>query len=142
MAKNRTRYLQFDANYPNYIRNLQRLRSAVHIIPLANNEFNHCKSRVGHLESSLAGSVAVAPDWHEWQGGESAHYKSKEDFRERLFNLLETPLPDLQARNQKDWAWILENRTLDKINIRRLAVFAKHGGLYRKELVPELEGVL
>lgn len=129
MQTNRVKYLQFDANYPNYMKNLQRLRAAVHIIPLADNEFNHCKSRVGHLESSFAGSTAIAPDWAEWQGGELARYKSPQEFRAKLFEALSTPLPDLLERNRKDWDWVLENRTLEKVNQIRLEVLEKHAGL-------------
>lgn len=50
-----------------YMELFQELAPAIHIVPLADCEFNRCKSNIAWLEASAAGAVTVAPDLPEWR---------------------------------------------------------------------------
>jgi len=118
----RVRYLQFDNDYTNFIGNLQKLRAAVQIVPLAPMDFNFCKSRIAHVEASLAGSAVLAPDWEEWQEGTLYRYSGADDFQEKLFSMLRTPLEDLAKTNNKDWEWVSQHRVLTATNELRKGI--------------------
>lgn len=102
--------------------NLQAVRSAIHIVPLHDSEFNHAKSRISDLESTLAGSVCLGPNWEEWQGGHNARYSNPQDFYNKLKELIKTDQSDLLHRNSLHWKWIEENRTLENVNQLRKSV--------------------
>jgi hypothetical protein len=120
--KSRARIIPFTNDYIDFIQNMQNLRCAVQIIPLVHQDFNFAKSRVAHIEASLAGSAVLAPDWEEWQDGHIYRYSGKQDFQEKLFHMLKTPLEELAEVNKKDWIWVNENRTLGKVNEFRRAI--------------------
>ena len=112
----RCRVLPFDNDYLNFMSNMQRLRAAVQIVPLVTNDFNLSKSRIAHLEGSLAGSAILAPDWEEWQEGKLYRYSGADDFKEKLFHMLASSIEQLAEVNNQDWDWVVKNRSLNGIN--------------------------
>lgn len=56
----------------------------VHIVPLANNPFNLCKSNNAWIEATCVGAVTVAPDWEEWRRPGVVNYKDTKDFGVKL----------------------------------------------------------
>lgn len=128
MDPSRYRVLDFDNSYGNYMHNLIKFRSAIHIVPLYDHEFNRSKSNLSHLEGTVAGSMTLAPDWEEWRGTGGALYKNKQEFREKLFNLMDTPLESLSKMAQDNFTWIRENRSLNAITKIRLEVMRKYMG--------------
>ncbi len=48
-----------------YMSNLVRCRSSIHIVPLADNPFNRAKSNCAWIEATIAGAVTVAPKFIE-----------------------------------------------------------------------------
>lgn len=129
MSKDRMRHVHWISDPLVYMANLQKLRPAIGIVPLCDNQFNRSKSRIAHLELSLAGAMCVTPDWQEWQGSNTFKYSNPASFREQLFSALETPIERLGEMNNADWQWIKEHRSLDKVNVLRkemlLAIKAK-----------------
>lgn len=121
-AQKRTRILHFDNDYLNFMGNLQRVRGAVHIVPLIPCDFNFAKSRIAHMEASFAGSAVLAPDWEEWQDGRLYRYSGAHEFKERLFTMLGTSLEELTDANNQDWSWVEAHRTLTKINELRKSI--------------------
>jgi hypothetical protein len=118
----RVRHLQFDNDYMNFMGNMQKLRAAVQIVPLTAIDFNFAKSRIAHLEGSLAGAAILAPDWEEWQEGQLYRYSGAHDFQEKLFHMLKTPLEDLAETNNRDWEWCNLNRNLSSVNEMRKGI--------------------
>lgn len=132
MQANRVRYIPFSGEYVPYMKNLQKMRAAIHIVPLADNTFNRCKSRIAHLESAFAGSVCLAPAWKEWEGGECVHYEGVQDFENQLLNLMAAPLNKLGEQANRSWSWVTANRTLHYSNVKRRELFKKYLGMKEK----------
>lgn len=130
MTPDRFRHIPWAGDYVTYMEMLKRMHAAVAIVPLHDYEFNHSKSRIAHLESAMAGSAVLAPDWPEWQGGNINHYKSKPDFKRLLSRMLETPLPKLAEMANADYEWIRANRSLKVVNKLRKGIITQlQGGL-------------
>jgi len=64
------------------------VRPMVTIVPLKNYPFNHAKSNIAWIEATLAGGVAVVPDWHEWQNKGTLRYKNRKEFKEQVMKVL------------------------------------------------------
>lgn len=128
MSPERFRHVPFHENYITYMMNLQKMRGAINIIPLVDNEFNRAKSRICHLESSLAGSVVLGPNWEEWQGSSMFRYGNKKEFKDTLNALIEMAPSQHAAINHHDWQWVKENRTLEKVNKLRSGVITQLSG--------------
>lgn len=122
MHPDRSRYVPWNPDHITYMHNLQKMRGALHIVPLADHEFNRAKSRIAHLESSLAGSVCIAPDWREWQEGRLFSYGETRTFKQALFQALDTPMAELASMNRADFDWVQNNRSLEKVNKLRHGV--------------------
>jgi hypothetical protein len=122
MDSKRTFYAPFVPSARAYLEFLQSRRAAIHIVPLHDSPFNRAKSNISHLEGSIAGSAVLGPDWEEWQGGDIFRYKDPADFKTKLFDMLETPMDKLAEMNNRDWEWVLENRTLKKTNQLRMQI--------------------
>lgn len=124
----RVRYVPFNVEYINYMADMKKMRAAIHVVPLADNIFNRCKSRIAHLESTIAGSVCLAPAWEEWAGGHCEHYEGKNDFQSKLFELMSRTQEDLTAQANKSLSWVKENRSLESTNAQRVELFKKYLG--------------
>lgn len=103
-----------------YMEALARLDPWVHIVPLAENRFNKCKSNLAWLEASVAGAIVVAPDWPEWRRPGVMLYEGMEGFGRVLRKVMEGYQPLLQAAEvAASRAFIRENLTLEKVNEAR-----------------------
>lgn len=51
-------------NYLKYVRDLKPL---AFLFPMVDNPFNRSRSNIAWLESTMAGSITIAPNWPEWQ---------------------------------------------------------------------------
>lgn len=129
-SPNRYRHIPFDNIYTNFIGNLQKMRGAVHIVPLSDSPFNRAKSRISHLEASLAGSAVLTPDWEEWQDGGNVRYNGVQGFRDMFFQMLDAPVELHAKTNDEDWKWVSENRTLEQTNKLRKSIITRlQGGI-------------
>jgi hypothetical protein len=112
-----------------FIHDLQKIRAAIHIVPLHDNIFNHAKSCIAHLEGTLAGSAILGPDWKEWQDIGCVNYKNPQDFGERLQALMAAPHSEIQKINENALSKIGETRNLARTTQMRLEILSKHAGL-------------
>jgi len=84
-----------------------KIRPALTIVPLADNQFNRCKSNVAWVEAGVVGGRVIAPDWPEWQQDGIANYRNPATFLEilsaEIAAMQETPVhihvPLLSATN-------------------------------------------
>jgi hypothetical protein len=129
MAPTRCRYVPFQPEYVYYMNDLCKMRAAIQIVPLDDSPFNRAKSRIAHIESALAGSVCLAPNWDEWQGGGVVNYASPGDFGKKLQELMGTPIETLGAMNNESWAWVSKNRVLDHTNELRAQLLHRFAGV-------------
>jgi len=98
-----------------YQQTLRVDKGQIMFVPLADNHFNRCKSDIAAIEAVVAGMIPVVPSW--WELGmatfgmraeiERAIYMSEEDKR-------------MLWRKFADF--VLEHRSLEKENIKRLEV--------------------
>lgn len=129
MRPERCQTLQFDGSYVNYMRNLSKIRGAVHIVPLADSEFNRAKSNISYLEASFAGSVALVPDWEEFRLPHTVRYTGTETFHSMMLELMSTSMDKLAQMANESWAWVRAYRSLDLMNDLRIDVMRRHCGL-------------
>jgi len=129
MDQKRFRVLPFDGSYVNYMRNLCKLRGAIHIVPLADNVFNRCKSNISVLEATVAGSVVLAPDWEEFRTFGTIPYQDKASFHGKLLELMATPHDNLAAINKPALEQVKQYRNLDLMNKIRVETFRKYAGM-------------
>jgi hypothetical protein len=61
----------------------------IHLVPLADNSFNRCKSNLAWIEATAAGAVVLAPDWAEWQKPGIIRYSQPADFATKLEEALD-----------------------------------------------------
>jgi hypothetical protein len=103
---------------------LKKFASKVHIVTLYERDFNLSKSNIVWMESTIAGSVVLAPDWEEWKKPGIVNYASKEDFKEKLHGLLNGQY-DLTKHFEESRDYILNNLSLKKVNRDRLRILQK-----------------
>lgn len=129
MRPERCSTIPFDGSYVNYMRNLSKIRGAIQIVPLADNEFNRAKSNISYLEASFAGSVALIPDWEEWRLPHTMRYNGADQFHSMLLEMMSGSMDSLSQSANESWAWVRAYRSLDLMNDLRLDVFRKFLGL-------------
>ncbi len=124
----RCRVMPFDSSYPIFMNNIMKMRSAIHIVPLHDSEFNRCKSNLSYLEGTVAGSVVLAPDFEEWRNLGAITYTDANGFRSQLFELMSTKSDDLDKIANKNLEFIKAYKSLKEINKLRLSVMKKFLG--------------
>lgn len=102
-----------------YFHLIGTLQPAIQIVPLAENDFNRSKSNIGWIEGCYSGAVTVAPDWEEWKWPGIVNYKSRQEFYQKMKNLMTQP-ERLKPIALKGWKAIEENFLLSKINEKRV----------------------
>lgn len=100
-----------------YMEAMGKLLPFVHIVPLADTKFNPAKSNLAWLEATAAGAVVIAPDWQEWQRPGVINYSNRQDFRDKLIQVMasfaehKTHPKFLESR-----AFIREHLLLEQVN--------------------------
>jgi hypothetical protein len=100
---------------------LKRFSSKVHIVTLYERPFNLSKSNIAWIEATISGSVVLAPDWEEWRRPGVVNYTSKEDFKNKLNEMLSEGY-DLTSRFEQSKEYVLNNLSLKKINKERIKI--------------------
>lgn len=104
-----------------YMRILNGLRPAVHIVPLSDHPFNRARSNLAWIEGTCAGAVTIAPAWHEWEKPGVYNYTSPDHFRDMVRARLEEfsePAAVAPAADQGR-VWLQTNLMLDQVNQKR-----------------------
>lgn len=99
-----------------YMSNLVRCKSSVHIVPLADNPFNRAKSNCAWIEASVAEAVTVARDLEEWNRIGIVPYK--ESFRDSVMNACMSRIGCIDDSRDK----IFSTLSLRAINHQRYAL--------------------
>lgn len=84
-------------------------------VPLADNHFNRCKSDIAAIEAVVAGMIPVVPSW--WELG-MATFGMRAEI-ERVIYMSED---DKRALWRRFADFVLEHRSLEKENVKRLEV--------------------
>lgn len=94
-------------------------RPRIAIFPLTCNRFNQAKSHCGWLECTLAGAIAIAPDWPEWQRKGVLNYSSPEAFGDVLLTAMNMSPEECEAMNAAAWKLIKQKYLLSRVNRMR-----------------------
>jgi hypothetical protein len=103
-----------------YYELLCRLAPYIVIRPHRTIPFNLARSNIAWLEATGAGAVTVAPDWPEWQRPGVVNYDGRDQYRDRLIELIKTwnegePHPNVALSRD----WIAANVAQGQINAKR-----------------------
>ena len=104
-------HIQFQASKPRIV-----------IIPLSFDRFNEAKSHCGWIESVLAGSIVVAPNFAEWHRPGILNYKNPEDFGKVLSVAMSLSEKECQDMNLEAWQHIKKHYLLSHVNLLRKKV--------------------
>lgn len=74
-----------------FFRELENAAAVALVVPYADTAFNRCKSNIAQLEATAAGSLAIVPDWPEWQLAGAIKYTNADTLSAAVANLMEIP---------------------------------------------------
>lgn len=83
LDKNRFMY-QPPMDIVEYFKGLKNIQPTSMMVPLADNEFNKCKSNIAWLEAVWSGALAICPDWPEWKKPGAIPYINPKDFKQAI----------------------------------------------------------
>lgn len=112
-----------------YFDMISTVRPSLWLVPLEDTEFNRSKSNIAWLEAVMSGSVAVCPDWEEWQVPGALNYKDPQSFYDQADAFL-SKCTDPREMNEHAWNHVIENLDLELNNRLRAKLF--HGLVHRK----------
>lgn len=107
-----------------FMKEFRSVAPAVHIVPLADNRFNRCKSNCAWLEATYAGAAVVAPAWPEWSRFGVTCYDSADSFESCLRGLLDDP-PAWKLWNEESRNVISESLLLSHVNKLRVDLLSQ-----------------
>jgi hypothetical protein len=69
---------------PKFLYTMSTLRPDFVVVPLVDNQFNHCKSDIAYLEATMCGALCIAPAWEPWLSDKNCLcYDPEKPFREQ-----------------------------------------------------------
>ena len=101
---------------------LQKIKPAIGVVPLVDNQFNRCKSNIAGIEYAYAGAVPLFPDWDAWNEIRGARYHDVDTFEEVLTELLEKPLETLAEIAEGSWSEVKSSFMINDINKKRARI--------------------
>jgi hypothetical protein len=111
-------------NQHDYIRAICDYNASFCVVPLRDSPFNQCKSFMGWLDATIAGSVCLTSNHEENRRPGAVLYDpgNRTDFLRELDTMLGRDASDNARRVDAAWDYILENLVLSKVNIHRQMV--------------------
>jgi hypothetical protein len=121
-------------NYPNwkfevqlnlldFLNSMAKVNAQIHFVPLEDNHFNRVKSNLSWLDSTLAGSACVAPNYLEFQRPGVIQYNAGENqvenFEKTLNTVMDLDPEILKQKHDESWEYIQENLMQSKLNQKR-----------------------
>lgn len=107
----------------NYFQFIKDLDPAIHIVPLADTDFNKSKSNIAWLEGIYSGAAVVAPSWPQWQVPGVWTYTTSGGFGKQVENLItqfDSGKGEVVASQVNEaWDFIKMNYTLQTTNLQR-----------------------
>ena len=110
-----------EINLAEYYVALTHFNAEIHIVPMLDNVFNRVKSNLSWSDATLAGSVAVVPDFEEFQRPGCFTYTDKANFYNHIRQLMDRERND-QKFHDDSWEWIKENILMSKVNEKRIEI--------------------
>lgn len=108
--------------HTDYFNLIQTIQAPISIVPLPDSEFNKSKSNIAWIESTLAGSACLCPDFEAWDYEGPIKYFNTASFGHRLTEMM-TGQIDLHAAQEKSWETIESKLLLQNVNkLRRVAL--------------------
>lgn len=103
----------------NYFDNYKRVSPLFTFVVLINDVFNQGRSNISWIEATMAGTVCLAPEWHEWKLPGIITYNSREDFISKAIAMHKNEI-DLEAHYEESFSYISENLILENVNKTRV----------------------
>ena len=103
------------------------IRPMLTIVPLKNYAFNHAKSNIAWLETTLAGGLVVAPKWTEWNHKGVLKYSNRPEFKQKIIDVLKGKV-NIEKNRAASMAVIKEKYNLDVRNLERWEIIEKLAG--------------
>lgn len=110
-------HIDYIAEQTLYYETLRKIEGNMMYVPLVDNEFNRCKSKIAALEAIVCGLIPLVPLWWEDMNlfGEGTYY-------ERLKRMLQTPLDTRQVMHRNLVKLVIDNYNLEDKNIQRVDI--------------------
>lgn len=109
-----------------YMESFKNTAPAVHIVPLADNDFNRAKSNIAWLEASAVGAMTIAPGFEEWKRPGVLNYYSTEGFEAALNMAVSVSEGERAKAVAASRAYISEHLTLAKVNQQRIEILKRY----------------
>lgn len=106
-------------NLIDYIHSITKVNASIHMVPLEENRFNKVKSNLAWLDTTLAGSVVLGPDFPEWNRPGIIRYKGKADFYDKMKYLISHSKDFLEFNHNESWAYIKDCLLTSHLNKQR-----------------------
>lgn len=107
-----------------YHRHIVNLGPMAMMVPLHDCVFNRAKSNIAWIEGAFAGAVTLGPDWPEWHRPGMLTYNGREQFKERLRDIVKGQV-DCAHLSGMSWEYIMDNLTLDHTNQMRVKIICE-----------------
>ncbi len=104
-----------------YFEYFRSLRVKALLFPMMDNRFNRSRSNIAWLESTMAGTVTIAPSWEEWQCPGIIHHRP-DNFYQVVVSLMKGEY-DIDRLYKTSYEYIRENLVVSKVNALRAQVF-------------------
>lgn len=106
-----------------YFEELRNTGADYGVFPLVDHPFNHAKSNIFAMEMLVAGIVPYAPaGFAEFAHPGVRHYDSSAGLIKEFYQLLQND-EDYHLTVEEGRQWLLENRDVNKLNLKRIEVF-------------------
>lgn len=104
-----------------------KIQAGITIVPLADNEFNRAKSNIAWMETTLAHSQTVAPNFEEWiRPGITNYDASGPNAGANFIEALKQAMADVEANDhskpEASWKFITENLLLSQMSQKRFDI--------------------
>jgi hypothetical protein len=94
---------------------MQEAAAPIHMVPLADSDFNHAKSNLAYIEAAAAGSLVIGPNWPEWDRPGISHYDEHHSLYSRLVEAVENPERS-REQAQKGFDYVKKYHAMSVVN--------------------------
>ena len=98
----------------------RKLKPAVQMLCLTENQFTRSRSNMAQLDGTIAGAALLAPSWNHWDTPGVTHYDGLKDFESKLTALMRfSEINGVRPLVESSWEHIQEKQTFKAINVRQ-----------------------
>ena len=122
MSHKNVKVTQYIQDYWYFMSMFEQMKPWGHVVPLNDNGFNRSKSCIAALEAIYAGAVPIVPNFEEWEIPGALVYNDAKSFMDALNTIKAMTEEEHQGRWTLAMNWLRENRSLSKVNEKRLEI--------------------